>query len=283
MVKVFEDIFPAGTQGTKKSGFYLDGMLHENLKTSKEAIKADWDMLFVVDGLEGGGKSVLTQQMAFFCDPSMNLNRVVFNADDFRRIILASDKYQAVIFDEGYAGLSSRGAMSAVNKVLTAMLTEIRQKNLFIFIVLPSFFDLDRYVALWRSRALIHIHTDGFKRGFFKFYSAAKKKELYIEGKKHYNYNAVAPNFIGRFTNFYPLGAEEYQRRKKDSLKAYSNEDNPLNKQDFRAQIMREVVIQMYQQEKFNLTKQDIADVLGIHRNTVYKHLEGVQPAPTTR
>jgi hypothetical protein len=200
--------------------FYIDGYLQENLNMAKKIIKDDWDMLFVYDGMEGSGKSVKAMQDAFFVDPDKNLlDRYAFSPGQFRKAILVAKPYQAVIYDEAHSGLNARAAMSMINRSLVSMLTEIRQKNLFVFVILPTFFDLDKYVALWRSRLLIHVYTSkNMQRGFFSFYNASSKKMLYMKGKKLYKYGVQKPNFIGRFTNYYPLDEVEYRKRKRDAL-----------------------------------------------------------------
>ena len=105
------------------------------------------------------------------------------------------------------------------------MLAECRQKNLFIFVVMPTFFDLDKYVALWRSRALIHVYTGSpFQRGFFCFFDVDKKKGLYVKGKKFYNYHMEKANFYGRFANQYVVDQEEYRQKKRDALKVKEEE-----------------------------------------------------------
>ena len=205
-------------EGTRYQ-YSMDGILKDNLDIAKSVIKKDWDMVFVVDGSEGSGKSVLTMQCAYFCDPTFNVDRVVFTPDDFKKTIMRAEKYQAVVYDEAYTGLSSRATMSLINRTLISMLAEIRQKNLFVFVVMPCFFDLDKYVALWRSRGLIHVYTDhGFKRGYFAFYNTDRKKSLYILGKKFYTYGQPKPNFHGKFTNFYPVDKDAYIQKKRDSL-----------------------------------------------------------------
>lgn len=199
--------------------YYMDGYLHSNLTTAKTIIKKDWDMIFIVDGYEGTGKSVFAAQSAFFCDPSFNIERIVFTPKGFREAIINAKPYQAVVYDEAYTGLSSRATMSFINRALVSMLAEIRQKNLFVFVVMPTFFDLDKYVTLWRSRVLIHVYTGGdFQRGFFAFYNADRKKDLYIKGKKFYSYGMPKPNFTGRFTNHYVVDEAEYRKKKKSSL-----------------------------------------------------------------
>ncbi len=210
MVMVFE--------GTPNK-FSMDGYLHDNLLTAKRIIKKDWDMIFVLDGGEGSGKSVLAMQMAYFCDPTFDLSRVVFNPQEFRNAIINSKPFTSVVYDEAYTGLSSRATMSMINRTLVSMLAEIRQKNLFVFVVMPCYFDLDKYVALWRSRALIHVYTgNDFERGYLAFYNVDKKKDLYILGKKFYSYSQPKPNFIGRFPNFYIVDVEQYKKKKLDAL-----------------------------------------------------------------
>ena len=197
----------------------MDGYLKHNLDTAKKVIQQDWDMVFVVDGAEGSGKSVLAMQCAYYCDPTLTLDRVVFTPFEFSKAIMNAKPYEAVVYDEAYTGLSSRATMSMINRTLIKMLAEIRQKNLFVFVVMPTFFDLDKYAALWRSRVLLNVYTgERFQRGFFKFFNAERKKDLYIKGKKYYNYNLVKPNFIGRFCKGYPVDEKEYKKKKKDSL-----------------------------------------------------------------
>lgn len=197
---------------------YMDGYLQSNLDISKEVIKKDWDMVFIVDGGEGSGKSTLAMQMAKYCDPTLTLDRVVFTPSELRKAIIEADKFQAVIYDEAYTGLSSRATMSLINRTLISMLAEIRQKNLFVFVVMPTYFDLDKYVALWRSRVLIHVYTRNYQRGYFAFYNYDKKKMLYVLGKKYYSYGKPKANFIGRFTKYYVVNAKAYLKKKKESL-----------------------------------------------------------------
>lgn len=205
-------------EGSDKE-FYMDGYLKTNLDTAKEVIKKDWDMVIAVDGMEGSGKSVFCQQMALYCDPTFNIDRIVFTPDELRKAITTAEKYQAIVYDEGYTGLNSRATMSLINRTLVSMLAEIRQRNLFVFVVMPCFFDLDKYAALWRSRALLHVYTGkDFQRGFFAFYNVDKKKFLYMSGKKYYTYGKPKPNFIGRFTNHYTVDEEEYRKKKAKSL-----------------------------------------------------------------
>ena len=211
----------------------MDGYLSKGYAKAKSVVNKDWDWVMLIDGTEGGGKSVIAQQGAYEVDQTINIDRITFTPEEFRDAILSAKKYNAVIYDEAYTGLSSRGTMSDINKTLVSMLAEIRQKNLFVFIVMPTFFDLDRYVAIWRSRGLIHVYTDkGYGRGYFAYYNKDKKKNLYILGKKFYDYRKPKPNFRGRFTNYYVVDEEAYRLKKLKSLSEHK--DTKTKKDDER-------------------------------------------------
>lgn len=200
-------------------GYYMDGFLQDNLDIAKSAIRKDLDMVIAVDGAEGSGKSVFTMQVAKYCDPSFTLKCVAFTANQFRKAVIAAEPYTAVVYDEAYTGLASRAAMSIINRGLVSMLAEIRQKNLFVFIICPSFFDLDRYVALWRSRALLHVYMlKGFVKGQFRFYSYDNKIRLFVDGKKYYSYNPKLASFHGSFINHYVVDEAEYRQLKRNAL-----------------------------------------------------------------
>ena len=250
--------------------FYMDGYLKNALDTAKKEIKNDWDFVFVYDGIEGSGKSVKAMQDAFYCDPSLSFDRYAFNDVEFKSAINKAEKYQAVVYDEAHSGLNSRAAMSSVNRSIVSMLTEIRQKNLFVFVILPTFFDLDRYVAIWRSRLLCHIYTkESFNRGYFAFYNIDKKKMLYIKGKKFYQYNAVKPNFVGRFTNFYPLDQAEYRKRKYNATMEHKSttEDEEILK------IVNQMIYNKVMKAE-NLTHNQKMAILEMPSTTYYRKLK---------
>jgi hypothetical protein len=224
MVMVFE--------GTPQE-FGMDGYLKSNLDIAKDVIKKDWDMMFCVDGMERSGKSVFAMQCAYYCDNEFDLTKVCFTPYQFKKAITNAKPFSSVLYDEAFTGLSSRATMSLINRTIVQVLAEIGQKNLFIFVVMPTFFDLDKYVGLWRTRGLFHIRTaENFQRGFFDFYNSDKKKDLYVNGKKFYNYRAVQPNFSGRFPNKYMIDEDKYRILKRKSLlnREASREDKELDK-----------------------------------------------------
>ena len=101
----------------KDSFFWMDGILKANLDSAKTLIKEDWDFLYVIDGEVGCGKSVFAQQMAYYVsDGKFKLEQVCFSAGQFREAVLNAEKYEAIVFDEAFRGLSGRSSLSQTNK-----------------------------------------------------------------------------------------------------------------------------------------------------------------------
>jgi hypothetical protein len=256
--------------------FSMDGYLNDNLLTAKRVIKKDWDFLILVDGREGSGKSVLGMQTAKMLDPTFNLTRVTFTSQQFKKAILKAEKYQAVLYDEAYTGLNSKGAMGIINRALVEMLAEARQRNLFIIVIMPTFFDLVRYVAIWRSVCLLHVYTgDDFERGYFAFYNEEKKKNLYILGKKFYNYktpeNYARPNFTGRFSNTYIVPEQEYRQLKLTNLK---NKEQKGEEEENTPLFHKKMFSLLQECKNEKLTHSIKMEILGLPYGTYYHQLK---------
>jgi len=141
--------------------FYLDGYLKSNLDLLSQSLKKDYDFFIVIDGRERFGKSTLASQIAYYLDPTYNLDRCVFTADQFAEAVEKAEKFQAIVFDEAHGYLGSRSSMSSFNKKLVKIMTEMGSKNLIVILCLPNFFELDKYPAIWRSSCLLHVHQRG--------------------------------------------------------------------------------------------------------------------------
>src|SRR3989304_1484455 len=116
-------------------------------------------------------------------DKVLTMNTMLYN-----KIQVAKEHISKKDYDEAYRGLSSRAAMSQINKLIVSVMMEMRQKNLVAIIVLPTFFMLDRYVAIFRSKGLFHVYQNKGKRGYWLFYNENEKKLLYILGHKLMSY-----------------------------------------------------------------------------------------------
>lgn len=203
----------------------IDRAIYPELSTVKyRVLHKDRDWVGLVDGEEGVGKSVFAQQLAKFLDPNFSLDNIVFTSDDFIKKIKdpRTEKGTAIVLDEAFNSANSRASMSEVNRSLVGVATEMRQKNLFIIIVLPSFFDLDKYFALWRCRALFHVYFGGTSEEERRYiiFPKKEKKFLYLSGKKTYSYAKPRSPFPAcKFPHIYTVDEIAYRKKKADAFK----------------------------------------------------------------
>ena len=232
--------------------YAMDVRLNKNLrdKVLPDLHKKDKDYILVVDGKEGSGKSTLAFQIGKFVDPTLDLSRIVFSPDDFRSAILKATKGQCIIYDEAFTGFSSRSSLSPVNRVLVSLAMQMRQKNLFILIVLPTIFLLDKYMAIFRTKALIHVYENKGIRGYFRIFNSRKKQQLILRGQKTmtYNHKGLYTRFKGRFYGKFALGDKEIEKKyKKLKEKALSDsEKTSMTSAQVRFREQRDLMIWLF-------------------------------------
>ena len=213
--------------------YYLDDGIARVLDKKRKLVNTkDRDYFFIVDGSEGAGKSWLTFQLAKYLDPSFNLSRVAMNGKEFMEAIRISRKGNAIVFDEAFTGLSARASMSEINKILIETIMEVRKKNLFVFIVLPTIFFLDRYITLSRGKVLFHTYFVNEQRGHYCVYNQKRLKQLVLKGRKGMSYNVTKPNVRCKFSGKFALdkGDEKvqeklYTQKKIDAVNNKSGKD----------------------------------------------------------
>lgn len=201
------------------NGVFIDDIVAAQIPDIREGVlKKDKDKHIVIDGREGSGKSALGMQLAKALDPDFNIEKIAFNGEQFMRLVKdpRRKKGDCIVLDEAFNAASSRASLSEINRAMVGVATEMRQLNLFIIIILPTFFDLDRYFALWRCDTLFHVYLNKEgNRGQYTIFPFDSKLNLYVEGKKTYNYNAVkSPYPPCRFTKAWVVDEVEYRERK---------------------------------------------------------------------
>lgn len=237
MVKYCIDKYPKGSLSKKQQsdGRYMDGALHENLKILAKTIVNDMTFLGILysSTLEvGTGKSVLAQQIGEAYTEQVNIihkdkldkpitfttKNIVFRPKELMKRAFEVPKYSCIILDEW----EDTHYWSELGITFRQFFRKCRQLNLFILCINPNFFQLQMGYAISRSVFAIDVRFAGeFERGFFSFYNFNRKKDLYIRGKKTYNYGVCQPNFTGRFLDGYAVGEEAYREAKyKDMLEA---------------------------------------------------------------
>jgi len=239
--------------------YYIEPRLKNDLIEIRKGLqKKDKDYVMVIDGLEGTGKSTHGIQIGKFVDSTLTLDRVTFTAEDFKMAILGATVGQCVIYDEAFTGLSSRGALSEMNRMLVSLMMQMRQKNLFVIIILPSYFLLDKYVALFRAKSLIHVYEIRGIRGYFAAYNVRLKRLLYLKGLKTYDYSQVITNFRGRFYGKFALGPDEEAKYVERKSQAFI--DMEYNTKESKPAELKRKIVAFWYDEGLNV--QEITDTM---------------------
>jgi len=250
MVKFIDEV-------TKEElSYHINPKLVTSLDKIKESLHhKDQDYVLIVDGTEGSGKSVFAMQIGKYIDPTLDLNNICMDADEFKKAIQNAKQFQTVIFDEAFTGLSSKGALSQINRMLVSLMMQMRQKNLFVIVVLPSFFLLDKYVALFRAKSLFHIYQYK-KRRCFVGLNHKKKQYIYLTGKKVYSYGKITKKcrYKGNFFNNYVVNENKYRAKK---AKALENMENNTEIQPKYLVQRNKMIDALYKQ---GLTQQAVSD-----------------------
>ena len=224
--------------------FYMNTLLlREMTEVKKVVTTSDFDYVALVCGLPGMGKSNLAQSVAKFLDPNFNINNIAMTAEEFIQKTNECPKNSAIILDESFASMNSRVSASSDFLRIINHLQLIRQKNLFILLCLPNFFDLGKAISIYRSMHLFVVYGESFgKRGEFAAFGRNKKKNLYVKGLKFMNYHAEPPNFRGKFYKQKAISEEDYNKLKEDHLKSqderYASVSNHKKWQQARKKVL---------------------------------------------
>lgn len=242
-MKFAEKIFPLGTfKDQRTDGAYLNETLAENLDVMVDMIDKDMTFLGLITGNDsvGNGKTTIVTQIGCYLTYKINqkyglnnsftANNIVMEGKDLPDKSFSMPKFSVIQLDEGDDMTTHSMKQVAVN--LKRYFRKCRQLNQILLIILPSFFELPKFYALNRSHFLINVKFQNkFERGYFEFYSPKGKKNLYINGKKNWDYDAWKPDFSGSFFSsycFFPNLKENIELYKQ--MKLQDMQDDHLNK-----------------------------------------------------
>lgn len=205
----------------KEKVLYLDNKLKEKLDFGIKQQKKKNDVLGLVAGDEGSGKSSLAANiMRYISKDKFNpkLDMIGADYDDGLDKIERVKSKGWLMFDEGNIFFLSTEVLKKEQRELHKIFSIFRQKRLFVLIVAPSFFRLGNYFALDRSKFLCITYLNKGERSFFKYFGDKKKEKLYMKGKKNHNDKATKPQFRGRFRKCHLLENKEYDKFKLRTL-----------------------------------------------------------------
>lgn len=251
-------------------GIYMDSKLKTKLDIVKRMINKNWDCVIMIDGIEGSGKSTLGQLIAYYLtDEELSVDNFCAGSQDAVEKLGTMPDKSVLVMDEGSLLFMAREAMKREQVTLMKIINVIRQKNMVLIIIAPSFFELNKTISVSRSRFLLHVYTDKqLNRGRFAYYSQKKKQVLYSIGKKRFNsYARPKADFVGKFINFQPLG-DEYDKVKKKSLMESLTVDKPKTENDLRIEWMTQFILDNENQ----MTQKQIADLLKISVSSLKRY-----------
>ena len=222
----------------KYKDVYYDKYLLDNLEGFKHTVlNKNTSFVMVIDGRSGMGKTTLANQLGHFFDDNYCLEKIYWEPRKFLEGLEKAKKGDFLLFDEAMI-LSSRSAMSEINRMVVMAMSMIRSKQLFICFCVNSIFDLDRNLALSRADFLLHVYGDNLgDRGNFTAFFRAKGdidriKSLYLRGKKYYSYSQPRANFFGSFGKRFIVDENEYEKRKQAGVNSFLKGDSSLGKRE---------------------------------------------------
>lgn len=197
-----------------------DGYLNRMLKGFQDAVENhNTSVVIVIDGRSGMGKTTLGNQVGITVDKDFNLDHLYYTPEEFLSGLSQSKPGDCLMFDEAML-ISSRSALSSINRMIIQAMSMIRSKRIYVIFCVNSIFDLDKNLAISRADLLLHVYGESLiKRGdFCAFFRGIDKidriKQLYLLGKKYYDYSKPKANFIGNFPADFIVDEKEYERRK---------------------------------------------------------------------
>lgn len=252
--------------------FYYDGETFESLQDIKRVMKRRTvDFFAACSGYPGSGKSKFMSQTASIVDPTFTEDRMHQTTEAFIKAVKEeTEPLKAHVLDEAWDGLSSMQVRKEVGKIFVNLLNIIRQKRLYVFIILPDFFELSKHIAVFRTRWLFHCYGENFGDvGNFAGFGREAKKMLYIKGKPFLNYNAYPYDVHGRFTNTSPpnfnWGRYENVIKKQSlgiSTAKFDNESKAVKQRNICIGIMK---------NRHRWTTKDMAKILGMNRKVIQR------------
>lgn len=260
---------------TLKLGYKLPSKLTDLLDGFKWAIHyKNQSAVVIIDGRSGMGKTTLSFQIGRYMSESFGLNNVYFTPEKFIEGLTKVKKGDVIIFDEAML-LSSRAALSTINRMIIIAMSMIRSKKILVIFNVNSIFDLDRNLALSRADLLLNVYGDSLtdKGRFLAFFKGGdgidRIKMLYIYGKKYYSYAHPKSNFNANFSSNFVLDEEEYEKLKQEGVNRFLRGQKKA--QTSRYLIQRDKLIEFVynNKEKLGIHQEGIGNIIGLAHNSV--------------
>ncbi len=252
----------------------IDWDISEVLDMATTRNKRNFQYIAIIAGIPGTGKTTLSFNLASYVCPWFTEKYVCFTADEFIRLTSTCPKYSSVILDESFEAFNSKGSMTKDFKKVLNHLQIVRQRNLFLFLNLPNFFDLSKNIAVFLASHLFFVYSDREgTRGRFLVFDRDAKRELYVKGSRFMDYSCVDANFRARFyvNKGMILDEEAYEAKK---LKHFKEQDEKIRSETTVSD--RNSIIYRLKKEKFWSSK-DLATFFKLDNTYIDRIIRNVQ------
>lgn len=124
------------------------------------------NVMIVIIGRPGIGKSTVGQKICTDIDPTFNINRVIYDTESFLKLLVEGDPTtgelkagQAILFDEIVTdqGADSRSSLSKSNKIMNYINANFRVRRLVVIMCLPSLAQLDKNMREVNVTAIVQV------------------------------------------------------------------------------------------------------------------------------
>jgi len=184
-------------------------------------LRADYDYLLVVVGDTGTGKSMFllhlleTWYKVVLKDPRFDasyVDRVNTVYSKWLERFRGLGAFEMNGYDEGSTSLDSKDFMTKLSKDISKLFNVFRAKKFFSVIVLPNFFNLNKYFRENRLRGLVYIPRRGQFRLFTK--KQINRVNAYFEGKSLKSLDRSPYVLRGRFGDYKGVLRKAYEVQK---------------------------------------------------------------------
>jgi hypothetical protein len=137
--------------------------------------------LCIVCGETGSGKSYSAISLAKLIDKEFNIDKLVFKADDFLKLLNSGKlkRGDCIIWDEAGVGLPSREWYSISNKAIGYLLQTFRNLNLAVIFTTPNLGYIDN-----QARCLFHSYIQTERIDYKKNIAVCKLFFVDVDSKK---------------------------------------------------------------------------------------------------
>jgi len=198
-------------------------------KLRDKILKEEYDLVILVVGDEGEGKSTLALQLAQIFDKNFNVNHVYFEKSDIRRFLrnIEKDRKGRVhIFDEGEKFFEKLETNSTMYKVFNSYLKSHRALQQFYIVCSPDFELSSRFlrrvdiVIVIPKRGLAYLYTKNMKTKLLFKYEEIKKRFGFVD--LNFLVQNVPPAYIFSFDKVDEKLFNEYEKEKEKRLRESS-------------------------------------------------------------